>query len=86
MLIKPQSISQWFIVLHLNDINKNSCQDSKQPALTPCHLPQCQPKQEFAKVISVDDDDDDDEEEDDEDETNLSRQTGRRLWALALVF
>ena len=38
-----------------------------------------------------DDDDDDndeheDEDEDDEDETNLSRQTGRGLWALALVY
>ena len=32
-----------------------------------------------------DDDDDNDEDEDDEDETNLSRQTGRGLWALALV-
>ena len=33
-----------------------------------------------------DDDNDDDEDEDDEDETNLSRQTGCGLWALALVF
>ena len=33
-----------------------------------------------------DDDDDDDNDDDDEDETNLSRQTGRGLWALALVF
>ena len=32
-----------------------------------------------------DDDNDDDEDEDDEDETNLSRQTGRGLCALALV-
>ena len=32
-----------------------------------------------------DDDDDNDEDEDDEDETNLSWQTGRGLWALALV-
>ena len=32
------------------------------------------------------DDDDNDDDVDDEDETNLSRQTGRGLWALALVF
>ena len=32
-----------------------------------------------------DDDDDNDDNEDDEDETNLSRQTGRGLWALTLV-
>ena len=30
-------------------------------------------------------DDKDNNDEDDEDETNLSRQTGRRLWALTLV-
>ena len=33
-----------------------------------------------------DDDDDNDDEEDEDDETNLSRKTGHRLWALALVF
>ena len=32
------------------------------------------------------DDDDNDDDEDDEDETNLSWQTGRGLWALALVY
>ena len=35
--------------------------------------------------VDDDDDDDDNDDEDDEDETNLSRQTGRGLWALALV-